>query len=71
MDSVRRPACRISRVSHILGIICAFIGGWALLCGLGVLVFGGVLFAAISSADPGNTSAARPLVNEFRQDRWQ
>lgn len=42
-----------------MGIICAIIGGWALICGLGVLVFGDMLFAAISPADPGNITAAR------------
>ncbi|MDN5586709.1 MAG: hypothetical protein L0G69_09110 [Brevibacterium sp.] len=54
-----RAVDRISRVSRVLGIICAFIGGWALLCGLGVLIVGGVLFAAISTAGPGSTATAR------------
>ncbi|MDN5635241.1 MAG: hypothetical protein L0G36_06315, partial [Brevibacterium sp.] len=53
-----RAVGRISRVSRVLGIICAFIGGWALLCGLGVLIVGGVLFAAISTAGPACSTTA-------------
>ena len=54
-----RAVGRISGASRVLGIVCAIIGGWALICGLGVLVFGDMLFAAISTADPGNITAAR------------
>lgn len=54
-----RAVGRISRYSQIVGIACAIIGGWALLCGLGFLVFGGFILDAISTADAGNKAIAR------------
>lgn len=54
-----RAVGRISRYSRVVGIVCAIIGGWALLCGLGFLLFGGLILDAVSTADPGNKTIAR------------
>lgn len=54
-----RAVGRMSRYSQIAGIVCVIIGGWALLCGLGFLLFGGFIFDAISTADSGNKAIAR------------
>ncbi|MGC2939218.1 hypothetical protein [Brevibacterium sp. FAM 24638] len=54
-----RAVGRISRFSRIVGIACAIIGGWALLCGLGFLLFGGLILDAVSTADQGNTAIVR------------
>lgn len=59
-----RAISRISRFSRAVGIGCAIIGGWALLCGLGVLLFGGLLLDVISTADPGNAAIARWAIGE-------
>ena len=54
-----RAISRISRFSRAVGIGCAIIGGWVLLCGLGVLLFGGLILDAVSTADPGDRNIAR------------
>lgn len=54
-----RAVGRISRYSRVVGIVCAIIGGWALLCGLGFLLFGGFILDAVSSADGGNKGIVR------------
>ncbi|TGD30007.1 hypothetical protein EB835_14310 [Brevibacterium sp. S22] len=54
-----RAVGRISRFSRIVGIACAIIGGWALLWGLGFLLFGDLFLDAVSEADQGNIAIAR------------